>query len=144
MGAQPSRKSINSTVDTTKIDWEPWDRYFPGAPPVEGEYGGWVKVLRRPQGDEKGWTFLFKWVGWPGKTVRNVAVVPDDGEEHVYTLANPSADPMVLEGVYTFRGPGAKHVGSFGESFASFLRYTTGPDIILSYEFLDRKETSNA
>mgnify|MGYP003582853808 CR=1 FL=1 len=136
-------RSINSIVSTDKLEWEPWDRYFPGAPPTEGEYGGWVKVLRRPEATEKGWTFLFKWVGWPGKTVRHIAIVPDDGEEHVYMVMPPINDPNFnMEGTYTFRGPGARHGGNFGADFTSFLRYTTGPDIILSYEFVDRRPTS--
>lgn len=134
-----TRQHVNDKVDSTTKEWEPWDRYFPGAPPiVDGEYGGWVKVLRSPQNEETGWTFLFKWVGHPTTKTRLKAIVPEHGEEHVYTLHGYDANRLFMEGIYTYRGPGALHSDVFGESFIAFLKYTDAPDTILSYDVIDK------
>ena len=137
-----SRLNVNLSAET--IEWEPWDIYFPGAPACEGESGGWVKVLRRPDegtapGDgERGWTFLFKWVAYPGKAVRHKAVVPDDSIEEVYMLTGAFGRSSAEEGAYVYRGRGAPHGAEFGDDFTCVLHYDGPPDIILSYEFVDR------
>ena len=130
----------NITVPTNDLPWEPWDRYFPGAPPNEGDFGGWVKVLRKPDSEQKGWAFLFKWVGWPGKKVRVIAVVPDDSVEEVFNLNSEhgAGEDSAIAGDYIYRGRGAPHGSDFGADFVSFLRYDGEPDIIKSYKFLDR------
>ena len=127
----------NNLVVTGDVPWEPWDKYFPGAPPNEGEYGGWVKVLRRPEAEQRGWAFLFKWVGWPGKKVRVVALVPDDSVEEVFNLT-PGAAGDAAAGDYVCRGRGAPHGSDFGADFLSFVRYDGEPDIITSYKFMER------
>ncbi len=135
-----TKEASNTIVRTEELEWEPWSKYFPGAPEAEGPYGGWLKVLRRPSEQYKGWTFLFKWVhGWPGKTVKHVALVPPDGDEHIYMLNHSSKDlPYAdMEGVYTYRGPNARHGGNFGEDFMALITYSGSPDIIVSHTFLD-------
>jgi hypothetical protein len=131
---------IHERVLTDDLPWEPWDRYFPGAPPVEGEHGGWVKVLKRPSERDPGSTFLLKWVGYPGKKVRLTAVVPEGGDEEVYRLEGNSSDEAGPPTVpyYLYHGPGTPHGGVYADDFVSILRYSGGPDIITSYEFIDR------
>ena len=132
-------RSINRKASVETLEWEPWDRYFPGAPPTEGGFGGWVKVLHRPSENESGWSFLFKWVGWPGKTVRHIAVVPENSDEHVFSFAEVDGSvDAVARATYTYRSGGARHAGNFGADFTSILHYAGEPDVILSYEFIDR------
>lgn len=137
-----SQKAMNTVVRTEECEWEPWANYATGAPMPEGPYGGWMKVLRRPSPEFPGWTFLFKWVhGWPGKTVKHVALVPGDGDEHIYMLNHAPGDlPYAnMEGTYTYRAPHAKHGGNFSKDFMALIWYSGSPDIITSHSFVDQE-----
>lgn len=125
--------------DLATLEWEPWEGYFPGVPPCEGPFGGWVKVLHRSTEKEPGWTFLFKWTGWPGKVLRLVAIVPEGSDEHVFTFA-PGVDATVAieSAKYAYRPTGERHVGNFGEDFTMLLSFRGEPDVVLSWEFRDR------
>lgn len=130
---------VHERVLSDPIPWEPWGTYFKGAPPVDGDFGGWVKVLKRPLDHDQGSIFLFKWVGYPDKKVRLTAVVPD-GDEEVYRLDNDHTNasaPFTIR-YYLHHGPGTPHGGVYSDDFVSILRYTRSPDIITSYEFLER------
>ncbi|TAL75676.1 MAG: hypothetical protein EPN76_14765 [Burkholderiaceae bacterium] len=139
MANEEQKRSLNHIHPVQELEWEPWELYFRGVPACEGKYGGWVKVLHRPNEYERGWTFLFKWVGWPGKTLRLIAIVPDDSNEQVYYFSEQkSATDAIENATYVYRAPGAKHSGTFGDDFLCVLSFAGETDVGLSYEFLDR------
>ena len=127
------KKYKNIRIPAAKSEWEPWDKYFPGAPENNGDHGGWVNVLRKPDETDSGWTFLFKWVGHPEHKVRVSAHVPEDSNEEVYVIEGDFRG--FDSGDYVFHGRGAPHVAVFDRDFVAVLHFDGGPDIIDSYEY---------
>ena len=89
-------KHVRVAVDD--LPWEPWDLYFKGAPPnpESGEYGGWCKVLRRPEGEDTHWTFLLKLVPPAGKKIRFVAIAGSNEEGYLLSGSSITGEDWIL------------------------------------------------
>ena len=131
----------NFSVAVDDLPWEPWDLYFKGAPPnpESGEYGGWCKVLRRPEGEDPAWTFLLRIVPPVGKKLRFAAIAGSN--EEGYLLAGSAVDAQgrrTLEaGSYFFTAAGAPHAGFLNEEHLVLVHYDGDPDIVRELEVVD-------
>jgi hypothetical protein len=132
-------KHVRVAVDD--LPWEPWDLYFKGAPPnpESGEYGGWCKVLRRPEGEDTHWTFLLKLVPPAGKKIRFVAIAGSN--EEGYLLSGSAIDAQgrrtLQAGSYLFHSAGAPHAGFLDEEHLVLVHYDGDPDIVQEFEVVD-------
>lgn len=122
-------------LDTEAMPWEPWDRYFPGAPPNRAPAGAWCKVLRHHPETGR-FVCLLRVVPPPGRLVRIVARTRST--EEALTLSGRVYDargrPASRKGEYVRRPPGSFHSAYYGEEVIALVAYDGEPEEILAFE----------
>jgi hypothetical protein len=138
-GFTMSFKNGHAKINPETLDWQPSNDIMPAIPAPEGEYGSWVKVLKRPTDGGDCWAYLSKTVPPPGKAYRIVARA--ESYEEVYFLGGGFTDrsgqlkqhpPM-----YVCNPPGLIHGGIVQEETVQFIHFHGDLDTIMEFEVLD-------
>lgn len=83
-------------VDPNQMEWEPLHNIAPAVPEPDGEYGFWVKVMRRPDADGNGcWCYILHVKPKPGVRMHLKARAASDEEGFSLTSAKFDADGHV-------------------------------------------------
>jgi hypothetical protein len=125
------------------LEWQPWDQFMKGAPPNDaipnapdwdGKFGGWVKILSRPENGD-GWTFLVRHIPPVGKRIRFGAI--SKSREQCYCLLGEqsvSGKPVSLKGEFSFLQAETVHGGTLSSEVIHLVHYDGEPDEIVRYE----------
>ena len=129
-------------INPDELEWEGAHGIMPHLPEPDGDYGMWVKILRRPHADGGCWCYLLRVVPEPGKAIRLVARAASD--EEVYFLSGGFSDRSgtlkQFSPMYVCNPEGLVHGGIIREETTQFVHFHGGLDIPMEYEVLDLKD----